>query len=160
MGEQIALIEEITNEFDAIDRQVEATILGLKQSVAQRKNILKSAFSGQLLPQNPNDEKATVLLEKIKILREELAKQVKPRRSSQTKKKVNVMDTLLEVLTSEGEWIDAQEAFKKCGVKKNTSTDDIEKLYLELRELVRKGQVEVQRNDKMDKLRIIKNETA
>ncbi|MCI2282452.1 hypothetical protein L3081_02380 [Colwellia sp. MSW7] len=86
IAEQKALIEEITNEFDTIDRQVEATALGLKQSDAQRKNILKSAFSGQLVPQDPNDEPRSVLLEKIKKEREELAKQVKPKKSRQPKK--------------------------------------------------------------------------
>ncbi|TOM54442.1 restriction endonuclease, partial [Vibrio parahaemolyticus] len=68
--EQGVLVAEITAELDAIDRQTEATVLGLKQAEAQRKNILKSAFSGQLVPQEPNDEPASVLLEKIKQERE------------------------------------------------------------------------------------------
>ncbi|EHR41524.1 restriction endonuclease subunit S [Alishewanella jeotgali] len=76
-AEQLALIQGITNEFDSIDRQIEATALGLKQSEAQRKNILKSAFSGQLVSQDPNDEPASVLLEKIKREREALAKKPK-----------------------------------------------------------------------------------
>jgi type I restriction enzyme S subunit len=40
--------------------------MGLKQSAAQRKNILKAAFSGQLVPQDPGDEPAAVLLERIR----------------------------------------------------------------------------------------------
>lgn len=47
------------------------------QAEAQRKNILKSAFSGQLVPQDPNDEPASVLLEKIKKQREATAAQLK-----------------------------------------------------------------------------------
>lgn len=42
---------------------------GLKASTAQRKNILKAAFSGQLVPQDPNDEPASVLLERIRAER-------------------------------------------------------------------------------------------
>jgi type I restriction enzyme S subunit len=42
---------------------------GLKQSAAQRKNILKAAFAGQLVPQDPNDEPASVLLERIRAQR-------------------------------------------------------------------------------------------
>ncbi|PMG76918.1 restriction endonuclease subunit S [Vibrio lentus] len=155
-AEQKALIDELSNEFDSVDRQVEATALGLKQSEAQRKNILKSAFSGQLVPQDPNDEPASELLERIKREREELAKQAKPKKTCQPKKKVKLMDTLLEVLTAEDDWIDAQEAFQKSGVRKNTSSDVIEKLYLELRELVNSKQVEVKKVNKADKLRIIK----
>ncbi|CAK2365656.1 type I restriction enzyme, S subunit [Vibrio crassostreae] len=155
-AEQKALIDELSNEFDSVDRQVEATALGLKQSEAQRKNILKSAFSGQLVPQDPNDEPASELLERIKREREELAKQAKPKKTRQPKKKVKLMDTLLEVLTAEDDWIDAQEAFQKSGVRKNTSSDVIEKIYLELRELVNSKQVEVKKVNKADKLRIIK----
>ncbi len=154
--EQLTLVEMLTIEIENIKHQKNATALGLKQSEAQRKNILKSAFSGQLVPQVPSYEPATVLLEKIQKEREKLAKAAKSRNPSQSKKKVNVMDTLLKVLTSEDKWLDAQDAFRKCGVVNNTSTDEIEKLYLELRELVAKGLVEVLKKDKMDKLRIIK----
>jgi type I restriction enzyme S subunit len=155
-AEQLALIQGITNEFDSIDRQIEATALGLKQSEAQRKNILKSAFSGQLVPQDPTDEPASVLLEKIKREREALAKMPKPLKPSKPKKKGDLMNTLLEVLTAENDWIDAQDAFRKCGVEKNTSTDEIEKIYLELRELLINGKVKVEKNNKVDRLRIIK----
>nr|WP_282611480.1 restriction endonuclease subunit S [Vibrio crassostreae] len=155
-AEQKALIDEISNEFDSVDRQVEATALGLKQSEAQRKNILKSAFSGQLVPQDPNDEPASVLLDKIKIEREALAKMPKTRTPRKPKKKVDLMDTLLEVLTAEEGWIDAQEAFKKCGIVDGTSTDRIEKIYTELRKLEKAGQVEIDRNgDGYDQLKLM-----
>ena len=42
---------------------------GLKQATAQRKNILKAAFAGQLVPRDPNDEPASVLLERIRAER-------------------------------------------------------------------------------------------
>ncbi len=44
--------------------------MSLKQSDAQRKNILKAAFSGQLVPQVPDDEPASsALLERIRAER-------------------------------------------------------------------------------------------
>ena len=42
---------------------------GLKQAAAQRKNLLKSAFVGQLVPQDPNDEPASNLLARIRAER-------------------------------------------------------------------------------------------
>lgn len=75
--EQLAIVEYLNTELDNIKLQKTSTALGLKQSEAQRKNILKSAFSGQLVPQDPNDEPASVLLEKIKQEREALAKKPK-----------------------------------------------------------------------------------
>ncbi|MBP7302944.1 MAG: hypothetical protein KA972_07175, partial [Brachymonas sp.] len=41
----------------------------LKQSTAQRQNILRAAFSGQLVPQDPHDEPASALLERIRAER-------------------------------------------------------------------------------------------
>ena len=158
LEEQVQLISVLANEFDSIDRQIEATNLGLKQSEAQRKNILKSAFSGELVPQHENDKPASVLLEKIKKEREELAKQAKPKRNRQAKKKVDVMSTLLEVLTAEDRWIDAQEAFKKCGIVDGTSIDRVEEVYAELRKLEKSGQIEIDRNGSYDQIRLIKQE--
>ena len=57
----------------------EAAIAGsLKQAAAQRKNILKAAFAGQLVPQDPNDEPASVLLERIRAAKVEHAGKAKP----------------------------------------------------------------------------------
>lgn len=156
--EQQAIADKIDMEFDAIDRQIEATALGLKQSEAQRKNILKSAFSGQLVPQDPNDEPASVLLEKIKQEREALAQMPKPRKSSKPKKKVDLMNTLLEVLTVENNWIDAQDAFQKCGIVDGTSTDRIEEIYTELRRLEKAGKIQIQRQGDFDQLKLIKQD--
>lgn len=46
-----------------------ALATGLRQSAAQRKNLLKAAFSGQLVPQDPNDEPASALLARIRAER-------------------------------------------------------------------------------------------
>nr|MBF4405679.1 restriction endonuclease subunit S [Vibrio anguillarum] len=156
--EQLAIVEYLNTELDNIKLQKTSTALGLKQSEAQRKNILKSAFSGQLVPQDPNDEPASVLLEKIKQEREALAKVPKPRKPSKPKKKVELMNTLLEVLTVENNWIDAQDAFQKCGIVDGTSTDRIEEMYTELRKLEKAGEIQIQRQGDFDQLRLIKQD--
>ena len=56
----------------AIDRS-------LKQSAAQRQNILRAAFAGQLVPQDPNDEPVNVLLERIRAERAQRAATPKAR---------------------------------------------------------------------------------
>lgn len=53
--------------------------MALKQAAAQRQNILRAAFSGQLVPQDPNDEPARVLLERIRAERAERDALKKPR---------------------------------------------------------------------------------
>lgn len=68
-GEQQALVRHLQEVQTAITSQMEAIEIGLKQSTAQRQNILKAAFSGQLVPQDPSDEPASELLESIRAER-------------------------------------------------------------------------------------------
>lgn len=67
--EQQEILTLLRFQLDALTRQEQSVELGLKQSSAQRQNILKAAFSGQLVPQDPNDEPASVLLERIRAER-------------------------------------------------------------------------------------------
>ncbi len=68
-NEQQEILSLLQLQLENLDRQEKSVALGLKQSAAQRKNILKAAFSGQLVPQDPNDEPASVLLERIQAER-------------------------------------------------------------------------------------------
>ena len=69
LTEQIAALSKAEDGNEAIKRQEAATGLSLKQSTAQRQNILRAAFSGQLVPQDPSDEPASVLLARIRAER-------------------------------------------------------------------------------------------
>ncbi len=63
----------IVQMIDQADREAIAQLAAinhaLHQSTAQRQNILRAAFSGQLVPQDPDDEPASVLLERIRAKR-------------------------------------------------------------------------------------------
>ena len=76
MHEVVRLVEAA---FDQIAHQEVAIVFGLKQSTAQRQNILRAAFAGQLVPQDPNDESASVLLERIRAERAARDAAKKPR---------------------------------------------------------------------------------
>lgn len=67
--EQTTIIEHLDTALEALKQQQVAIEKGLAQSAAQRKNLLKSAFAGQLVPQDPNDEPASELLERIRAER-------------------------------------------------------------------------------------------
>jgi len=65
--EQQQLVSEIERHFSIAD-QIEQTIeQGLKQAERLRQSILKRAFEGKLVEQNPEDEPASKLLEQIKV---------------------------------------------------------------------------------------------
>lgn len=80
--EQEEILEQIRAQLESLTDQERSIELALKQSAAQRQNILRAAFSGQLVPQDPDDEPASVLLERIRAERAEREKQAKTRRSA------------------------------------------------------------------------------
>ncbi|WP_421273897.1 restriction endonuclease subunit S [Aeromonas veronii] len=65
-GDEQKLLMQILDERFSIIDQLENTITtSLQQAEALRQSILNKAFSGQLVPQHPDDEPASVLLERI-----------------------------------------------------------------------------------------------
>jgi len=83
-AEQEAALSFLDERLRAIDELELPTVLALKQSTAQRQNILRAAFAGQLVPQDPSDEPASVLLARIRA--ERAAQQAgKPARARRVK---------------------------------------------------------------------------
>ncbi len=143
-SEQKELLIQLELQLENLNSQEQAVELGLKQSTAQRKNLLKAAFSGQLVHQDPNDEPASVLLERIRAERAERDKQPKVQKTKQPKEVAVVMSKLIDVLADAGDWVSAQEAFRRCGVTDGAETEQIETFYAELRELDKAGRLAVE----------------
>jgi type I restriction enzyme S subunit len=68
-GELEHAIALMKKEFASAGVQLAAIERSFKQSSAQRQNILRAAFSGQLVPQDASDEPARVLLARIRANR-------------------------------------------------------------------------------------------
>ncbi len=62
---KVMLSEKLSN----LDQLENTITTSLQQAEALRQSILKKAFSGQLVPQHPDDEPASVLLERIRAER-------------------------------------------------------------------------------------------
>ena len=65
LTEQAQIVSKLERHLSVADNIAATVTAELKRAERLRQSILKQAFSGKLVPQNPNDESASVLLEKI-----------------------------------------------------------------------------------------------
>jgi type I restriction enzyme S subunit len=75
--EQEEIFGQIERQFSITDQLDQNLSTALQQAEALRQTILKKAFSGQLVPQDPNEEPASVLLERIQAEKAALLAQAK-----------------------------------------------------------------------------------
>lgn len=73
IDEQIQIASVINENLSVLDNMETDISDQLKKSEALRQSILKKAFSGKLVPQDPSDERAAKLLERIKAEKAALA---------------------------------------------------------------------------------------
>ncbi len=66
MSEQEQIVAEIEQRFEKADILEKSIVNALESAEKLKQSILKKAFEGTLVPQDPNDEPASVLLNRIK----------------------------------------------------------------------------------------------
>jgi type I restriction enzyme S subunit len=82
MSECLAIVEIVEDQISVIDHLEADLEAKLKRAQALRQSILRHAFTGQLVPQDPNDEPASELLKRIAAEREERAQQARTNKAN------------------------------------------------------------------------------
>ena len=77
--EQMAICERLQAKLSACEAMEDEIDNQLKKSETLRQSILKKAFSGKLVAQDPNDEPASILLERIREEKESQSGKKKPK---------------------------------------------------------------------------------
>ena len=84
IAEQNRVVAEVDRRLSGIQTAEAAVDANLKRAERLRRAILKSAFEGRLVPQDPDDEPASLLLARIKAERE-VQRAARPKRASVTR---------------------------------------------------------------------------
>ena len=74
LSEQREIVRLLEERFAVIQQQEREVDVALEQTDTLRQAILNKAFSGQLVPQDPNEEPALVLLDRIRAERKQVTK--------------------------------------------------------------------------------------
>jgi type I restriction enzyme, S subunit len=85
--EQRTIVSEIESRLSVCDKIEEGIEHSLRKAESLRQSILKKAFEGKLVPQDPNDEPASVLLERIRADRNNQAAEQRNVNSKRKEKK-------------------------------------------------------------------------
>lgn len=157
LDEQGQIESSLTFSFLQISKQSELASESIRQAEIQRRNILQTAFSGQLVSQDSTDEPARELLIRVQAERQLLAARSKKKGMAGSKKEAVekiTMQKIYDALKSVEGWIAAEQIFQLCGVTDGTDINRLEELYSELRQLDRDQVIETRRVGQFDELRV------
>ena len=85
--EQEAILAEVDRRLSLVQSARSTVELGLRRCATLRRSLLAAAFSGKLVPQDPNDEPAAELLARIRSEREAAAPAKRTRKATTRKAK-------------------------------------------------------------------------
>ena len=154
LAEQEQIVAEVEAKLSNITRMEETIEASLKRAEHERQSVLHEAFAGRLVPQDPEDEPASVLLERIREERRKREEAEKIERVSRkrtqmesTKKrpagKVGLYTTLVEA----GGQLSPDDLFRQAGWKTDEQPESVEVFYEELHTAVEDALIEEIRLD-------------
>lgn len=117
VAEQAEIVREVERRLEAAFRLAATLKQQLIRADATRHSLLREAFAGRLVPQDPNDEPASILLARIRAKREAEAQKPKGRGMSKSKPKIKTAgrQNLLAVLKENGGSMTPEQLFHAAG---------------------------------------------
>ncbi len=139
LSEQAQIVAEVEARLSNIAQMEETIEASLKRAEYERQSILHEAFTGRLVLQDPEDEPAGVLLERI---REERRKREETEKTTRIiRKRVQVESTqkrqvgkasLYKTLVEARHPLPPDDLFKRAGLKVDEQPESVEMFYEEL----------------------------
>ena len=133
--EQNEIVDVLESRFTLVENLEKSINDSLSKALFFRHSILNKAFEGKLVEQNPSDESAQVLLQKIKIEKEKyLQSKIKLEKLKPKKKRLmETKKTVLELLEEAKYPVSPQELWQK-----SIHEGDIESFYSEIKDIYSK----------------------
>ncbi len=136
-AEQERMVADVERRLSVIE-ELESTVkTNLRRAKSLHQAIFRRAFAGELVPQDPDDEPAAVLLERIHAEKQQREGQRKQkRRTSRSKMKAKEKSLprerrpLIEVIRNAQQALRPEELFREAGFQ----PDEVEAFYAELKE--------------------------
>jgi type I restriction enzyme S subunit len=145
-SEQSEIYSYIQAAFAKIEQVEQVVYEAISNINKLNQSILSKAFSGALVPQDPKDEPASELLQRIKLEQKvsQKEKKAKPRRKLGTKqkeskrlKKDNERRPLIELLQQHSSGLTPEALFQEAGFDK----DLVDEFYAELKDEISQGNI-------------------
>lgn len=167
LSEQKEVVAQIRTKLSVVDKlETEFDQMLVKSSIL-RQALLKKAFSGRLVPQNPKDESANILLERIrqnKVMGLSVKRKKSPAKKTPGLQNIyegeNFVQKILDALNKERGWISTSDLSKKLGINPSSEIEAIEAFYSELRETLLANAIMIERRKNEDWIKIKKTQAA
>jgi type I restriction enzyme, S subunit len=131
LEEQLEIVRKVENRLAAAAQLSQKLDRQLERAVATRQSLIEEAFAGRLVPQDHNEEPASVLLARIRVLRETEGRQPRSKRMPKPKSTKLSRRPLLEVLSEQSKPITPEELFREAGFEPS----EVDMFYRELASL-------------------------
>jgi type I restriction enzyme, S subunit len=157
LQEQEKIVMEIQRQLTIAKNQNELSDHSLHRISRLRQSILEEAFQGRLVDQNPEDEPASELLQRIQAEREEREKQqaAKPKKERKKMTEEKKRKPLVETLHAVGIRLTPEELFRRAGFDEESVDEFYEELRQELQigmngKVIKPGRIKEDRPNQTD----------
>jgi type I restriction enzyme S subunit len=130
LSQQSKIVAKAKRQLSVGARMIASLEQQLDRARATRQSLLREAFAGRLVPQDPKDEQASVLLDRIRAARKAEAKKQKGKRMRKLKLR-RARRPLLEVLREHNKPMSPEQLYREAGFQ----PEEVDVFYRELASL-------------------------
>lgn len=136
INEAIEISKLVTDKLEAAQRTEDELTKKIKHSEQLKSSILSKAFSGQLVENHATEETAELLLEKIRLEKDQVEQKAKLAKKKPTERARKMKRRpILDVLMESNKALNVDELFELSGFQGEVTPETVEEFYQELKDV-------------------------